>query len=298
MSKLLSKEQLAEIERRAEAATEGPWYDEDRSGFVVVAKDESGCNDNVICQFWRKSDETDCQDAPNNRLFITHARTDIPALLAHCQALETDLRDAMKWIADIEEREAAVCPEDVPFDEHIRALEVERERLAGDSANLHQSWAKAVERNDELRTQPHEAEAERSRYREALNAIVIKKYDNWAFGEVVGLAKRTIESLPERQTWCDHCSADLNGVKHILCDKDYQLFAKALYDVEKFRERAIEAVRTRFGRGGLLSHAWNRSDAEFDAAVAAAPTSALEDELVVLLQSLPVVSEQGETTSE
>lgn len=90
-----------------------------------------------------------------------------------------------------------------------------------------------VAERDALCAQLHEVEAERSHYREALNAIAIKKYDNWAFGEVVGLAKRTIESLPERQTWCDHCSADLNGVKHILCDKDYQLFAKALYDVEK-----------------------------------------------------------------
>lgn len=27
-----------------------------------------------------------------------------------------------QWQADVQEREAAICPEDVPFDEYIRAL--------------------------------------------------------------------------------------------------------------------------------------------------------------------------------
>jgi hypothetical protein len=27
------------------------------------------------------------------------------------------------------------------------------------------------------------------------------------------------------QTWCDHCSADLNGVKHILCERCYREYA-------------------------------------------------------------------------
>lgn len=33
------------------------------------------------------------------------------------------LKQAKDWNLDIEEREAAVCPEDVPFDEYIKVLE-------------------------------------------------------------------------------------------------------------------------------------------------------------------------------
>ena len=33
------------------------------------------------------------------------------------------IRELWKWQRDVQEREAAVCPEDVPFDEYIRVLE-------------------------------------------------------------------------------------------------------------------------------------------------------------------------------
>lgn len=46
----------------------------------------------------------------------------IDALLAHCAVVEAERRDAEKWIADTEEREAAVCPEDTAFDDYIKTL--------------------------------------------------------------------------------------------------------------------------------------------------------------------------------
>lgn len=56
---------------------------------------------------------------------IWQERQDIAALLADRDALAADLRNAEGWIADVEEREAACCPEDVGFDEYIRHLQAE-----------------------------------------------------------------------------------------------------------------------------------------------------------------------------
>lgn len=48
---------------------------------------------------------------------------DVKSIIATIQTLQVRLADAKKWQMDVEEREAAVCPEDVPFDEYIHALE-------------------------------------------------------------------------------------------------------------------------------------------------------------------------------
>ncbi len=47
----------------------------------------------------------------------------VSELIGEVERLQTELKDAENWIGDVEEREAAVCPEDVPFDEYIRVLE-------------------------------------------------------------------------------------------------------------------------------------------------------------------------------
>lgn len=51
---------------------------------------------------------------------------------ATAESVGPELERLRKWQADIEEREAAVCPEDVPFDEYIRYLE---SKLEGKGAN-------------------------------------------------------------------------------------------------------------------------------------------------------------------
>lgn len=42
------------------------------------------------------------------------------------------------------------------------------------------------------------------------------------------------------QTWCDHCSADLNGVKHTLCNVDYQDFANQINTRETLRSEVLD----------------------------------------------------------
>lgn len=38
----------------------------------------------------------------------------------------------------------------------------------------------------------------------------------------------------EVQTWCDHCSADLNGVRHVLCEKCYRFIAGPKWTASDF----------------------------------------------------------------
>lgn len=50
-------------------------------------------------------------------------RHEVKAFLSTVNALKERLRLAKEWQMNAEEREAAVCPEDVGFDEHIHSLE-------------------------------------------------------------------------------------------------------------------------------------------------------------------------------
>jgi hypothetical protein len=49
--------------------------------------------------------------------------SDYDELRALAAQLQRRLADAKAWQMSVEEREAAVCPEDVPFDEYIRSLQ-------------------------------------------------------------------------------------------------------------------------------------------------------------------------------
>jgi hypothetical protein len=50
-------------------------------------------------------------------------RAEVSRLKSEVERLRFDLHQAEGWIADVEEREAAVCPEDIGFDEYIRTLQ-------------------------------------------------------------------------------------------------------------------------------------------------------------------------------
>jgi Ead/Ea22-like protein len=50
-------------------------------------------------------------------------RDELLRLQAEVQRQTGELRDAHQWIQYVEEREAAVCPEDTPFDVYIKHLE-------------------------------------------------------------------------------------------------------------------------------------------------------------------------------
>lgn len=48
---------------------------------------------------------------------------EVKLILATILTLQEQLKQAKAWQMDVEEREAAVWPEDVPFDEYIRHLQ-------------------------------------------------------------------------------------------------------------------------------------------------------------------------------
>jgi hypothetical protein len=91
---------LDAIERRANAATPGPWdcYSDDENTYAVQESDDG----DMICE---------AMESLKNANFIAHARTDVPALiaevrnlrakLAHLRAL-LDLHDAMRGNNDHE----------------------------------------------------------------------------------------------------------------------------------------------------------------------------------------------------
>lgn len=87
----MTDEQLKEIAARAEAATPGPWknYDPMTTDKMEV-KDSKG---QVCCSEFYMYEYPECY---SNGEFIAHARTDIPALLAHI----AHQRQALGWLAE------------------------------------------------------------------------------------------------------------------------------------------------------------------------------------------------------
>lgn len=86
---MLTQEQLAAIERRAEAATKGPWewYNGCSYWRLGIAGDQSK-HDAVIRPYTADDRHPELECGEHNRGFIAEARTDIPRLLAHIRELE------------------------------------------------------------------------------------------------------------------------------------------------------------------------------------------------------------------
>ena len=80
----MTKEQLAEIKARAEAATPGPWEYIERKGFPTITSE--GFRQSSEPWFDISGDE--------DAIFCAHARTDIPALLAEVERLKTEVSNA------------------------------------------------------------------------------------------------------------------------------------------------------------------------------------------------------------
>jgi hypothetical protein len=83
----LTNADLAEIKKRADTATKGPWYtgegyEQSNRGNYVASKANGG----IIAA---EQDGTDCVLDTNDATFIAHARQDVPALLAEVERLRT-----------------------------------------------------------------------------------------------------------------------------------------------------------------------------------------------------------------
>ncbi|MBS4195388.1 hypothetical protein [Lederbergia citri] len=96
----LSKEEIETIRKRAEAATEGPWF---HTNYHVATKPEvhGGYppNSASICEtcdgeYIENYNKADAE-------FIAHARTDIPKLLAEIERLRSIIKD-IRECSDIE----------------------------------------------------------------------------------------------------------------------------------------------------------------------------------------------------
>jgi len=79
---MLSKAELEEIAKRAEAATPGPW--------LPSVSSEGGQSALGPHHEWDEAQDA-MEKAENDAIFIAHARTDIPKLLAHIAELEAEI---------------------------------------------------------------------------------------------------------------------------------------------------------------------------------------------------------------
>ena len=80
---------LDEIERRANAATPGPWAsrrNRDMRDYEVRA----GCVLAIVSEAASAKHATSVRECGRNAAFIAHARTDVPALIARVRELEAE----------------------------------------------------------------------------------------------------------------------------------------------------------------------------------------------------------------
>ena len=102
--------ELKAIRERCEAATPGPWIIDPAEGvrFAWVVRDEDDIDDlglaDGICIL---PDEArgGTDNASNNGIFLAHARTDIPALLAEVERLKAENARLEEWGLDWMEAE-------------------------------------------------------------------------------------------------------------------------------------------------------------------------------------------------
>lgn len=92
----LTNEQLAEIRKRAEAATAGPWYVSGDSGVCTghpghqtISRYYGGLT-NKVCSLSDGGAYIDNINEDNDATFIANARTDIPALLDMIAELQAE----------------------------------------------------------------------------------------------------------------------------------------------------------------------------------------------------------------
>ncbi len=104
---MLTKEELEEIAKRAEAATPGPWETHDEEANVGEAWVRRAVTFPVK-SFSEKSIVGSSIDIATAE-FIAHARTDIPALLAHIAGLEAEIEKILELAG---KHEAPITPAD------------------------------------------------------------------------------------------------------------------------------------------------------------------------------------------
>ena len=106
----MTPEQLAEIEERAKAATEGPWYAVNYSDPSQPSSWSVECHmPDTLTVAIATNGYGEEGEPERNAWFIAHAKQDIPALLAHVQTLQAEL-DQLRTIfsRDLLEDDASI----------------------------------------------------------------------------------------------------------------------------------------------------------------------------------------------
>lgn len=94
---MLTNDELQAIRARCEAATPGPWCPTNDWGAIFGG----ATGDELVCTFKHSHQNAD------NAMFLQHARTGIPALLAHIAAQGAELahyKRALEWLESRELR--------------------------------------------------------------------------------------------------------------------------------------------------------------------------------------------------
>lgn len=105
--KLLTESDLKAIAERVEKATPGPWQN---IGVCAIGGDDGDAYGYIEIQISKKK----VREASHyDRDFTAHARTDIPALLAHIRMREEQLRVAMAAFKKIQKHHCTAHPSDL-----------------------------------------------------------------------------------------------------------------------------------------------------------------------------------------
>lgn len=87
----MTEEQLAALEKLAEAATPGPWLDEHHH-VLVLTEERNAIGEQIadyFGQFWGR---------PHDAAFASAARAAVPALVAEVRRLKKDNAQLRKWV--------------------------------------------------------------------------------------------------------------------------------------------------------------------------------------------------------
>lgn len=91
----MTEEELEEIEKRANAATEGPWE--------VVPDPDKPYLDKVVRHYGHLTDLlAQCFHTNGNATFIAHAREDVPALIAEVRRLRAENQELSRVYSTVE----------------------------------------------------------------------------------------------------------------------------------------------------------------------------------------------------
>jgi len=119
-------EELEAIRARAEAATPWPWRSQKGHG----DKWRVEAAGHTVCKVWT-------HNMTKNAPFIAHAREDVPALLAHSDAIARDLAEAKRRLAEAErERDEARATADSIRQLWERAIEIGSRSIAARDARI------------------------------------------------------------------------------------------------------------------------------------------------------------------